>query len=68
MDFSEKARIRIEHWIEHNEQHQQEYSKFAQELAEAGNLESAKQIQEMLKLTAKSSDCLKKALDAMDQQ
>ena len=65
MEFLEKAKIRLEHWIEHNEQHQEEYSKFASELAEAGKLEAAKQIEAMVELTAKSSACLKKALEAM---
>ncbi|MCF8104868.1 MAG: hypothetical protein K9K64_05255 [Desulfohalobiaceae bacterium] len=65
MDFLDKAKIRLEHWIEHNEQHQEEYSKFASELAEAGRLEAAKQVEAMVELTAKSSECLKKALQAI---
>ncbi len=65
MDYLEKAKIRMEHWIEHNDQHLEEYAKFAQELAEAGKLEAAKHVQEMVDLTAKSSDCLKKAVKAM---
>lgn len=62
MEFLEKAKIRLEHWIEHNDQHQEEYANFAQNLAEAGKLEAAKQIQEMVDLTAKSRECLQKAL------
>ncbi len=65
MDFLEKAKIRMEHWIEHNEQHQEEYSKFAAELAEAGKLEAAKQIEEIFELTVQSNACLKKALDSI---
>ena len=65
MEFLEKARIRMEHWMEHNHQHQEEYAKFAQELAEAGKLEAAKHVQEMVDLTAKSSECLKMAVKAM---
>ena len=65
MDFLEKAKIRIEHWIEHNDQHQEEYANFAQKLAEAGKLEAAKHIQEMVDLSAQSNHSLKKALKAM---
>ena len=65
MEFLEKAKIRIEHWIEHNDQHQEEYANFAQNLAEAGKLEAAKHIQEMVDLSAQSNDCLKKALKAI---
>ena len=28
MDFLEKARLRLDHWIAHNESHQEEYEKF----------------------------------------
>lgn len=65
MEFLEKAKIRMEHWLEHNDQHQEEYAKFAQELAEAGKLEAAKHVQDMVDLTAKSSVSLKKALEMM---
>ena len=32
MEFEEKARIRMEHWLSHSEQHQEDYEKFADEL------------------------------------
>ncbi|MFP4036637.1 MAG: hypothetical protein ACLFUE_03870 [Desulfobacteraceae bacterium] len=66
MDFIEKARIRIEHWIEHNEQHQEEYEIFADQLEDAGKGESAGHIREMTRLTAQGTDCLRKALAALD--
>ena len=48
MDFAEKAKIRIEHWIRHNEDHLREYEEFAKELDEAGNNDSADHIRNML--------------------
>lgn len=63
MEFMEKARIRLEHWIEHNEHHQEEYELFCEQLEEAGKVESARAVREMVELTAKSTDMLKKALD-----
>ena len=65
MEFIEKARIRIEHWINHNEDHLQEYEPFAHELASAGKNESARYIREMTALIAQSNDCLRRALKAL---
>lgn len=65
MEFLEKARIRLEHWLDHNEHHQEDYETFADELEGAGRIESAEHIREMIRLTSKSSECLKKALNAL---
>ena len=67
MEFLEKARIRIEHWIGHNEHHGEDYSAFAEELERAGKTASAGYIREMLALNAKSTECLKRALEALDE-
>ncbi len=66
MDFNEKARIRLEHWIDHNEHHLEDYEQFANELEGAGRIESARSIREMMDLTRKSTTCLKNALDTLD--
>lgn len=66
MDFSEKARIRLEHWITHSDHHQEEYGLFAEQLEGAGKTESAKYIKEMIELSGRSTDCLRKALKALD--
>jgi hypothetical protein len=66
MDFSEKARIRLEHWITHSDHHQEEYDMFAEQLEEAGKIESSKYIKEMIELNSRSTDCLRKALKALD--
>jgi hypothetical protein len=65
MDSMEKARIRLEHWITHNDHHQEEYDIFAEQLKEAGKNESAEFLKEVKELTAKSTDCLRKALNAL---
>jgi hypothetical protein len=62
MDAIEKAKIRITNWIEHNDHHQKEYELFAEQLAEAGKIDSARHIREMAALTAQTNECLKKAL------
>ena len=66
MDFEEKAKVRLEHWITHSDHHQEEYILFADQLEEAGKVESAKQIREMAELSSRSTDCLKKALKALE--
>ena len=66
MDVIEKAQMRIEHWLEHNESHVREYETFARELEDADKNESARHIREMASLAAQSSDCLRRALKALD--
>ncbi len=66
MDFVEKAKLRLEHWITHNEHHQEDYEAFIAQLQESGMQESADHIQEMMALTAKSTECLRKALNALE--
>lgn len=66
MDFVEKAAVRLNHWIAHNESHQQEYERFAAELEEAGKTTSARQIREMVALSKTSNQCLRRALEALE--
>ena len=66
MDFIEKAKIRIEHWIRHNEDHLEEYEAFARKLETAGKNECAGHIREMAALVARSSEHLGKALRSLD--
>ncbi len=62
MDNVEKARIRMEHWIEHNDQHEQEYEALAQELEQADKKEAAAEVRAMKELTAKGSQHLRQAV------
>lgn len=62
MESIEKAKIRLEHWITHNEHHYEEYETFADQLEKAGKAESAKYVREMMTLTNQSTACLKEAL------
>ena len=66
MDFIERARIRLENWITHNDHHQEEYEMLAEQLETEGKNESLKHVREVIELTAKSSECLRKALKALD--
>ena len=65
MDFSEKASIRIQHWIGHNEHHAEEYGRFARDLEGAGYPAAARHVREMMELTRKSTEMLRKALSVM---
>lgn len=67
MDFVEKAKIRLAHWISHNTHHIEEYKGFASELRKAGKLESARHIEDVIELTIKNNDCLKEALKALEE-
>ena len=65
MEFIEKAKVRLEHWIHHNDHHNEDYEEFAKQLDEAGKGDSAACVREMMELTSKSTDCLEKALETL---
>ncbi|MBI4772822.1 MAG: hypothetical protein HY788_01355 [Deltaproteobacteria bacterium] len=68
MDTLEKARIRISHWISHNEHHIEEYELFAEQLEEAGKAAAAAQIRELARLEKASTECLRKALLDLEER
>ena len=65
MDSLEKKKKRLEHWIGHNEQHCEEYEKFAEELEKEGHLESAAFVREIMPLTERATEFMKKASEAL---
>ena len=65
MEFIEKAKIMVEHWITHNDHHSEEYESFAKQLDGTGKIESARYVREMIELTSKCNECLQKALKAL---
>ncbi len=60
MDFKERAKIRIEHWLEHNEKHYDEYLNFARELEENGMIEEKRIMEKVAALTKEISFLFKK--------
>ena len=66
MESIEKAKVRLEHWITHNEHHYEDYKAFADQLEKSGKTESARCVREMMELTSKSTTCLKQALEFLD--
>ena len=66
MEFKEKAKIRIEHWIKHADVHVSEYAQFAEELESSGYADAARNIREMAEITAKCSQHLENALLSVD--
>ena len=67
MEIANKAQIRIKHWMEHNDSHILEYEAFAKYLEESGKSASSTHILEMVELTRKTGECLRKALLALDK-
>ncbi|MBW2028097.1 MAG: hypothetical protein JRH06_03050 [Deltaproteobacteria bacterium] len=65
MDMIEKAKIRLEHWMEHNSHHLEDYEEFAADLEAAGRKESAEYIRQVAALTAKTNELMKKALNSL---
>ncbi len=66
MDFIEKTRIRLEHWITHNDHHQEQYELLVEQLETAGKNESSEHVREMIKMMVKSNECLRNALKTLD--
>ena len=66
MELTEKARIRIEHWLKHSESHLNDYREFAEQLEAADMKAIAVHIRNMADLTDKSNKCLIEALNALD--
>jgi len=66
METIERAKIRLEHWITHNDQHQGEYEDFVRELEEMGKTESAEQVRKMITHNAKGTECLREALKFLE--
>ncbi len=66
MEFIEKAKIMLQHWITHNDHHQEEFEGFANQLEGAGRTESAGYVREMIELNARGAECLKKALKELE--
>ncbi len=62
MDFKEKLKIRVEHWLEHNDKHCEEYSNFAKELQEHGLSEQKQYLERVVDLTKEISSLFKKIL------
>lgn len=66
MDFDTKAKIRLEHWIKHGQDHLSDYQSFARDLRENGKEASADAVAEMALLTEQSLESLNRALAALD--
>ena len=67
MDFIERAKVKLEHWISHNTHHIKEYQELAEGLKGAGKLKSARHIESIIELTMRSNEILKDALRALEE-
>lgn len=62
MEFEEKAKIRIEHWLNHTAGHIDGYRQLAEELENTGYRDIARHIRATMALTASCAKCLEGAL------
>ncbi len=62
MEFEEKAKIRMEHWIRHGRSHLEEYRGFSRDLEAAGKSASAQAVSQMAEYTQKGLASLENAL------
>ena len=61
----QRAAVRIEHWIGHNENHLRAYEEFAGELVAQNANACANEIRALVELTRQSTDRLRRALAAL---
>ncbi len=66
MDYMEKLKKRLNHWMEHNNKHMEEYEKLAEELKSKGLDDVANYILNLIKHTEKMNEDLKKALEELN--
>ncbi|GAB6888549.1 hypothetical protein JCM13304A_20480 [Desulfothermus okinawensis JCM 13304] len=62
MEYIEKVRKRLEHWMEHNEKHMEEYKKLAEELKSNGLDSAAHYIMNLVKHTENMNREIEEAL------
>lgn len=62
MDEKKKLSVIIEHWIEHNESHMNEYKKWAQTAGELGLDSVRAEIEKAMKKISQSNEHLERAL------
>ena len=65
MDQKKKLSVVIEHWIEHNDAHMEEYKKWAHTAGELGLGIVKAEIEEAMEKISQSNNHLKKALKVM---
>jgi hypothetical protein len=66
MDEREKLPIIIEHWIEHNESHLEEYRQWAEKAGQIGLAKVKARITTAIEAMAQSNSLLKEALEELE--
>lgn len=64
MDNVEKLRVLLQHWIDHNKGHVEEFEKWQKNMADEGKADIAEHILEAIKTMAEVNVSLGKALHA----
>jgi len=65
MEYTEKLKRRLEHWMEHNDKHVEEYKKVAEELKNAGYYKAGEYVLKLAEYTDKMNEEIKKALASL---
>jgi hypothetical protein len=65
LTFGAKLKIRLEHWIQHNDDHTAGYREWARKAAEADQAEIGRLLDEVAELSAVMSDKFKQALQRL---
>jgi len=67
VEFKETAKLRIEHWMKHTDDHVKEYSTLADELENSGYSDGARNIRKMATISVECSHYLKNALLSVNE-
>ncbi len=68
MEFEEKAKMRIEHWMKHNSDHIKQYTQFADVLEKSDHNDAARHIREMAEKMEQCTKCLEFSLLSLDKK
>ncbi|MBN2705185.1 MAG: hypothetical protein JXR89_01945 [Deltaproteobacteria bacterium] len=66
MTFSEKLKMLLSHWIDHNDSHQADYKKWAAQAREEGQNEVVEKILEAMQLFNEGNQRLRQAQQIME--
>jgi|YNPNPStandDraft_1061719.scaffolds.fasta_scaffold00090_40 hypothetical protein len=64
----EKARIRLEHWLKHAEEHALEYQEFSKTLHQMGFKKAGDAIMRLSEITKESCKSIQEALEGLKEE
>jgi hypothetical protein len=69
MDKTEKAKLKIllSHWVEHNQEHAEEFSKWAEKASDGGEVVVGRDMLEAVRHMGKANEFLQRALEKLSK-